>query len=366
MSEDRSREDELSGRKQKHASAFELLVTMSVLGWEAFRSVARILARKSSGETSSTVLSHPEPLLLDRAADKAGTPSGRDLDLETPESAHRADWGTLLVALAFAASVTAGVGFLIFYWSGGGNMLLGGTLALCLGFFGAALVLSARWLMRHREAVEPREDFSSSDTEREAAFEDYCAGAREVRSRALLKWMAAVGLGMFATMFVSLMRGLGSPSGQSLFDTVWKRGQRLMTADGKPVTSNSLQPGDSITVFPEDSIGSEKAQTVLIRVNAQLLRLPGDRSDWAPMGYLAYSRVCTHAGCPVGLYEAESHLLLCPCHQSTFNVLDAAQPTGGPAARPLPQLPLYADADGNLRAGSGFSEPPGPGFWEMP
>jgi hypothetical protein len=105
MSEDRSREDELSGRKQKHASAFELLVTMSVLGWEAFRSVARILARKSSGETSSTVLSHPEPLLLDRAADKAGTPSGRDLDLETPESAHRADWGTLLVALAFGRVV---------------------------------------------------------------------------------------------------------------------------------------------------------------------------------------------------------------------------------------------------------------------
>ena len=88
-----------------------------------------------------------------------------------------------------------------------------------------------------------------------------------------------------------------------------------------------------VTVFPEGSIGDEKAQTVLIRVKEQLLRLPEDRADWAPMGYLAYSRVCTHAGCPVGLYEAESHLLLCPCHQSTFNVLEAAQPTGGPAAR---------------------------------
>lgn len=366
MSEDDSRGDRVSSRNRKHVTGFELLVAVSVLGWEALRSVARVVSRGPSAKASSPASPQPEPLLLEPSADETGTPSGRNLDLETPQSAHRAAWGALLVGCAFAASITAGVGFLILYWSGGGNMLLGGTLALCLGFFGAALVLSARWLMRHREAVEPREELSSSENEREGALDDYCAGAREVRSRALLKWMAAAGLGMFATMFVSLMRGLGSPPGPSLFDTVWKSGQRLMTADGKPVTANSLQPGDSITVFPEDSIGSEKAQTVLIRVNEQLLRLPQDRSDWAPMGYLAYSRVCTHAGCPVGLYEAESHLLLCPCHQSTFNVLEAAQPTGGPAARPLPQLPLYADADGNLRAGSGFSEPPGPGFWGMP
>ena len=84
------------------------------------------------------------------------------------------------------------------------------------------------------------------------------------------------------------------------------------------------------------------------------------------MGYLAYSRVCTHAGCPVGLYQKQSHLLLCPCHQSSFDVLNGAEPTGGPAARPLPQLPLYADADGTLRAGGAFTAPPGPGFWGMP
>jgi ubiquinol-cytochrome c reductase iron-sulfur subunit len=366
MSEDDSRGDEVSSRNRKHVTAFELLVAVSVLGWEALRSIARVVSRGHNAKASSPASPQPEPLLLEPSADKTNTPSGRDLDLETPESPHRAEWGTLFVAAAFAAAVMAGVSFLILYWSGGGNMLLGSSLALCLGFFGVALVLSARWLMRHRVAVEPREEFSPPEAEREAALEDYCAGAREVRSRALLKWMAAVGLGMVATMFVSLMRGLGSPPGPSLFDTVWKRGQRLMTADGKPVTASSLQPGDSITVFPEDGIGSEKAQTVLIRVNERLLRLPQGRSDWAPMGYLAYSRVCTHAGCPVGLYEAESHLLLCPCHQSTFNVLEAAQPTGGPAARPLPQLPLYADADGNLRAGSGFSEPPGPGFWGTP
>ena len=125
-------------------------------------------------------------------------------------------------------------------------------------------------------------------------------------------------------------------------------------------------PGSFQIVFPEDSIGDEKAQTVLIRVKENLLQLPADRADWAPQGYVAYSRVCTHAGCTVALYEKTTCLLLCPCHQSTFDVLRAAQPTSGPAARPLPQLPLYADADGTLRAGGGFTQPPGPGFWDMP
>jgi ubiquinol-cytochrome c reductase iron-sulfur subunit len=136
-----------------------------------------------------------------------------------------------------------------------------------------------------------------------------------------------------------------------------------MNQDGKPVLVNDLRPGSTMIVFPEGSIGSEKAQTVLVRVEQHLLELPEDRADWAPMGNLAFSRVCTHAGCAVGMYEATTHQLMCPCHQSTFDVLRACQPTGGPAARALPQLPLYADADGTLRAGGGFSHVPGPGFW---
>jgi ubiquinol-cytochrome c reductase iron-sulfur subunit len=150
---------------------------------------------------------------------------------------------------------------------------------------------------------------------------------------------------------------------KSLYSRIWKGGQRLVTSDGTPLSLESLVPGSMATVFPEDQIGDERAQTVLIRVKESLLQLPEDRATWAPSGYVAYSRVCTHAGCPVGEYEAEQSVLLCPCHQSTFDVLRAAAPTGGPAARPLPQLPLYADADGTLRAGGGFTAPPGPGFW---
>jgi ubiquinol-cytochrome c reductase iron-sulfur subunit len=169
-----------------------------------------------------------------------------------------------------------------------------------------------------------------------------------------------------AAIVISLFRSLGQPPGSSLFTRVWKQGQRLTGLDGTPITVNALQPGSSMVVFPEESVGDEKSQTVLIRVREELLQLPKDRADWAPMGYVAYSRVCTHAGCPVGVFESTTDLLMCPCHQSTFDVLRAAQPTSGPADRPLPQLPLYVDADGTLRAAGGFSEPPGPGFWGMP
>jgi ubiquinol-cytochrome c reductase iron-sulfur subunit len=116
-------------------------------------------------------------------------------------------------------------------------------------------------------------------------------------------------------------------------------------------------------VFPEGSPGSADGQAVLIRVAPGLLHPKPGREDWSPGGLVAYSKICTHAGCPVGLYQADSHQLLCPCHQSTFDVLRHAIPQIGPAAAPLPQLPLAIDADGYVVARGDFSEPVGPSFW---
>ncbi|MGH2811076.1 MAG: ubiquinol-cytochrome c reductase iron-sulfur subunit, partial [Actinomycetota bacterium] len=84
---------------------------------------------------------------------------------------------------------------------------------------------------------------------------------------------------------------------------------------------------------------------------------------WSQDGFVGFSKICTHAGCPVGLYQAESKELFCPCHQSTFAVLEGAKPTEGPATRPLPQLPVGIDGEGFLVAGGDFEEPVGPGFW---
>jgi ubiquinol-cytochrome c reductase iron-sulfur subunit len=307
------------------------------------------------------------------AAAQAGPPeTGRchDIDSDLGKGVNlvrRERWGTLFVVCAALVGFCAGVGFVYVYWAKPNDtIVLGGCLALCFGGFGVALVSWAHNLMRHKEAIEPREVLSSSPQDVQLAFDDFCDGKRDVKRRKLLTCMGVGFVGVFAASAVSLFRSLGVPPGPSLYDRVWKRGQRLMTRDGTPVSVDALQPGSTMLVYPEGSIDDERAQTVLIRVDEQFLHMPKERADWAPMGYLAYSRVCTHAGCPVGLYQKETHLLLCPCHQSTFDVLKSAQPTGGPAARPLPQVPLYADGDGMLRAGGGFSTPPGPGFWGMP
>lgn len=339
-------------RREGGLSAFlDIGSRLLELGWASLTFLATVLDRVLPARVGS------EPI----------PQSGRDADREMESESQmerRERWGTLFVLCAFVVAVLGGVGFVIAYWMGDtSTAMLGGTMALFFGGMGVTLVLWAGWLMSHKEAVEPRHVLQSPPSELESAAEAFCGGAREVRRRRLLKWMGLTGVGVLASLMVSLIRSLGISPDPSLYSRIWKGGQRLVTVDGKPVSLSSLVAGSTMTVFPEDQVGSERAQTVLIRVQEQLLQLPGERANWAPSGYVAYSRVCTHAGCPVGEFEAEQSLLLCPCHQSTFDVLRAAAPTGGPAARALPQLPLYADADGTLRAGGGFTSPPGPGFW---
>jgi len=293
--------------------------------------------------------------------------SGRAYDqkMETAsEMRRRKLLGTGLVVCSFLIAIIGGIGFLIAYWSRGNNtQLLAGSLAVFLGGMRSTLVVWARWLMTHKQAVEARHPAKSSDLAEKAAAKAFCDGVHDVHRRKMLVWMGLSSAGLFGTMMLSMLRSLGMSPDRSLYSRIWQRGQRLVTLDGKPVSLSTLEAGSTVTVFPEDQIGAERAQTVLIRIKDGLLQMPEERASWVPGGYVAYSRVCTHAGCPVGEFEAEQSILLCPCHQSSFDVLRAAAPTGGPAARPLPQLPLYADADGTLRAGGAFTAPPGPGFW---
>ncbi len=139
----------------------------------------------------------------------------------------------------------------------------------------------------------------------------------------------------------------------------------MVNESGEVVRAADVPDDGLLTVFPEGAVGAADAQTVLVRVDAALLHLPPGRESWAPDGLLAYSKVCSHAGCPVGLYEADRHELLCPCHQSSFDVLRGALPVAGPAAWSLPQLALVVDADGSLRATGDFSAPVGPGWWSV-
>jgi ubiquinol-cytochrome c reductase iron-sulfur subunit len=337
------------------------LVLLLAAGWELARSLARgatnlLLAKPASTEAKAQAAS---------AAAHYGPPYNmRDADIPLGKSVEGPQTGaSILVVFAFLVGIAAGTGFLYVYWSSASDWLLGVTLTLCFGGIGSALVFWAHLLVAHKEAIEERPPMISSPEDRQAVFVEFIDGKTDVRRRGFLTWLSAATIGLFAAIFISGFRSFGTPPGPSLFDTIWKRGQRLVKEDGSPVSVDSLVPGSTVIVFPEGSIGDEKAQTVLIRVDEAFLQIPKEHADWAPMGYLAYSRVCTHAGCPVGLYQKQAHLLLCPCHQSSFDVLQGAMPTGGPAPRPLPQLPLYVEADGTLRAAGPFTAPPGPGFW---
>ena len=167
--------------------------------------------------------------------------------------------------------------------------------------------------------------------------------------------LAAVGLLGLAALFP--IASLGPEPDDTLFHTKWRRGSRLQRLDGTFVKRSDLNVGAMETVFPEGNL--DDAQSV-----AMILRMPDGIGRDALDGYIAYSKVCTHAGCPVALYRAADQKLVCPCHQSVFDAANDAAVLAGPADHALPRLPLQIGDDGYVRADGDFPEPVGPGFWE--
>lgn len=269
-------------------------------------------------------------------------------------------------ATAFFVSAVAAVILGFVYAKGGQPQLEGLLLAIALGAMGAGLVIWANRLLPQGPAVEEREELPTTDEERDA-FGDDLVRAGLIKRRKLLTRMlglAALALGGAA---VFPIRSLGPSPGKLLKVTAWKAGMKLVDPDGKEIKVDALPVGGQITVFPEGHTGPSDAdaQAVLVRVEEGVLHPPPAREDWSPEGLIVYSKVCTHAGCPVGLYQVDTHQLLCPCHQSAFDVLDEARPVFGPATRKLPQLPIEVGEDGVLVAKGDFSEPVGPAFWNL-
>ncbi len=347
-----------SRRRSKSAS---IRVLLAAVFWKLAGALAGFwLAGKSlaMGRLHPAVADAPKP------TPPRGRAADQPLALAPEESAW--SWAGMWAGISAAAALAGGVGFLIAYWTYGDTQTLGGMLAVFFAGLALTLTLNARRLTNQKLAVEPREELRSSAPQRSALAADFQISESDMSRRGLLRTMTAAGAGLMAAMSVSLLRSMIPHPYRALESRIWRRGQNLMMENGRPVRAGDLLPGSTVVVFPEDQIGSEEAQTVLIRVGDDDLKILGKNKFVAPGGYLAFSRVCTHAGCPVGLYEKTTHLLMCPCHQSTFDVLRGARPTGGPAAQPLPRLPLCIDTKGYLRAAGGFNQPPGPGFWGMP
>lgn len=270
------------------------------------------------------------------------------------------------IALAFGLSALAGLGLAFVYARGGQAQAEGLLLALTLGGLGYGLAEWAGKLLHHGPEVGDYAEAGAPLQPELEAMETAEEGWEESfgRRRFLLRMLAAAG-GALGLALIFPIRSLGPSPGRSLFRTSWRKGSRLVTAEGRPVRAGDVGLDGVITVFPENRVESADSQVLLIRVNPASIKAPEGRRTWSPDGHIAYSKICTHAGCPVGLYRVATHDLFCPCHQSTFDVLEAAKPVAGPATRPLPQLPLQIDAEGYLVAQDDFSEPVGPSFWNM-
>jgi ubiquinol-cytochrome c reductase iron-sulfur subunit len=268
------------------------------------------------------------------------------------------------VAVAFGVSALASVGLAVVYWQGGQNQVEGALLAVALGGLGYGFVVVARRLLPQGPYTEER-DVLPSGEEQVAAFEtDLERGEGWLARRGFLVKMLGVAAGALGVAALFPIRSLGPDPGRSLFRTKWRRGSLVVDEQGQPVRMPTLEVGGVLTVFPQGHLEREDSQTLLIRVSDEKVVTRKGREDWAPEGYVAYSKVCTHAGCPVGLYQQDVKRLLCPCHQSSFDAVDGARPVFGPATRSLPQLPLMVDDDGFLRARDDYDEPIGPGFWD--
>ena len=344
----------------------------------------------------------PTPAAIDTETEEPGLPAeaeaggGAVTSYDPPDMRHAKNAERLVAAL-FTLAFLAGCGFIAAYvgLEVGSDRLPAGTnvvdavfrsnLALGLSLSVALLALATgsmiwvRHLTPDIEIEEERHELRSAPQDRAAFQRTAAEGAAisQITKRPLLRRTMLLATAPLALAPLVLLRDLGPLPGTSLRHTVWRKGLRAVTLGGlNPLRPGDFQPGSMITVIPEGYQDNDdalaKAGVILIKFEPGQMSWP-DRYDggtlvasmnWTIDNIVAYSKICTHVGCPVALYEETTHHILCPCHQSTFDATNGAWVIFGPAPRPLPQLPLMLDSDGYLAAASDFTQPVGPSFWE--
>jgi ubiquinol-cytochrome c reductase iron-sulfur subunit len=254
------------------------------------------------------------------------------------------------------------------------QLFLGLGLAFSLLFIGFGAVQWARRLMPDEEVIAERHEFRSEDADRKDFVDTVKerAGTVGLGRRSLIKRSLGLALGLVGITPLVMLRDLGPLPKKQLETTSWAAGTRLVTDPGdRPLRPEDLEVGSVAQVLPALAQGEErtlenigKDAVLLIRLRPEEFQLDSKRLSWTHDGIIAFSKICSHMGCAVALYEQQTKHLLCPCHQSTFDVTRAAKVIFGPAARPLPQLAITVDSEGYLVAQQGFTEPIGPSFWE--
>lgn len=302
----------------------------------------------------------------------SGAAKGAQVDPRMLPAAKRPEVVEKVIAASFLLALLALAGFGAAYWEHAKSIYMGAAFSIALFFLGFGMAAWGKYLMPRGPFEEERHPLTSTPEERDAFKAAVMERGRVAIARRtmLVKLMGAASAVFGVVAMFPLLRSLGPVPGNKLAKTAWRKGSHVVSSDGTPVHVDDLEVGGVLTVFPANALGNEEAvamaQTMLIRVALHDVVTKPGRETWGPQGYLAYSKVCTHAGCPVGLYEEQSQQLLCPCHQSLFDILTGADPVFGPAPRPLPQLPLYVDSAGYLRAQAPYDQPVGPGYWTRP
>jgi ubiquinol-cytochrome c reductase iron-sulfur subunit len=292
---------------------------------------------------------------------------------QTVELAPRAPRAELAVMGLLLCAAGCAVAFIVFYATDSlpsHTQYLGLALGLCFAFLAAALIVASRRLVPIEEIEEDYPEEQPAEREGvERILRE--SGSRITRKRLLTAAAATAGgaLGLAAlTPALSLGPALDI---DPLLRTPWRRGRRLVDEQGRPLRAADIESATFYSAYPDgadiDTIG---APVVVVRIPAGELALPADRRDWAVAGIVAYSKVCTHAGCAIALYRKPTYpplqprpALVCPCHYSTFDPARAGKVLFGPAGRALPQLPLMVDRRGALRAAGNFSGPVGASWW---
>ncbi|MGW2094877.1 cytochrome bc1 complex Rieske iron-sulfur subunit [Promicromonospora sukumoe] len=333
---------------------------------------------------TGTAVGHPE-----RFPDP-GVPEHKHRLTDTdPRAAKRAE---RTVTILFVLSILGTIGSIVAYvmvppdgTTAGvrlSTLLIGLGLALSLLGIGIAGIHWAKSLMGDKEMVQERHPLATSEEDRAIAVRDLNEGLGDsgvVGRRGVLKGAFFGALALFPlAIAVPLIGSVGGDWNISKFKhTMWKTGTRLaIDPSGRPIKAADVTVGSVFHVVPEtteayrethDWINEKsKAVVLMVRLNPEDLRTDQspEGETWSYEGIVAYSKICTHVGCPVALYEQQTHHLLCPCHQSTFDIADSAKVVFGPANRRLPQLPIAVDDEGYLVAQDDFAEPIGPSFWE--
>jgi ubiquinol-cytochrome c reductase iron-sulfur subunit len=287
------------------------------------------------------------------------------------------DFAEKQVTALFVIGILAILGFLVAYFAipihenlgQYSNFALGGTLAVALLAMGGGFIVWAKKLLPHVVTVQERHDFFSPAEDQKASEDTLLAGFEDMglRKHKMLRRTVIGALALFPLPLIVMIRDLGPLPRNTLLKTGWRAGVRLVDLDTRlPVKLGDLEIGAIQTVMPEGFTTVNDyalAPTILIRFG------PGEiesakEVNWGVENHVAYSKICTHAGCPISLYEQQTHHLLCPCHQSTFDMARDAKVIFGPAARPLPQLQIGVDANGYFYAKGPYSEAVGPSFWE--